>query len=61
MERIREGMSALEADDRALLSLYYLDEWDYEEICEILGIGYDVLRTRLVRARKRLRHIVEEE
>ena len=60
-EPIRLGMLRLEPDDRELLSLYYLEEWDYNEICESLGIGYDVLRTRLVRARKRLRQIVEEE
>jgi RNA polymerase sigma-70 factor (ECF subfamily) len=59
--RIREGMLRLEREDRELLSLYYLDEWDYQEICESLGITYDVLRTRLVRARKKLRLIVEEQ
>ena len=60
-ERIREGMRRLEREDRELLSLYYLQEWDYNEIGETLGITYDVLRTRLVRARKRLRLIVEEQ
>lgn len=61
MEQIRVGLLRLDPDDRALLSLYYLEEWDYDEIGESLGISYDVLRTRLVRARKRLRQIVEEE
>jgi RNA polymerase sigma-70 factor (ECF subfamily) len=60
-DRIREGMLILDRDDRELLSLYYLDEWDYDEICATLGISYDVLKTRLVRARKRLRQIVEEK
>lgn len=59
-DRIREGMLRLEREDRELLSLYYLEEWDYNEICDCLGIAYDVLRTRLVRARKKLRVIVEE-
>jgi RNA polymerase sigma factor (sigma-70 family) len=59
-EPIREGLLRLERDDRELLSLYYLEDWDYNEICDSLGIGYDVLRTRLVRARKKLRAIVEE-
>lgn len=60
-ERIRVGLLRLERDDRELLSLYYLEDWDYEEICESLDITYDVLKTRLVRARRRLRRLVEEE
>ena len=60
-ELIREGMLRLDQEDRELLSLYYLQEWDYDEICASLSITYDVLRTRLVRARKRLRLIVEEQ
>jgi len=60
-DRIREGMLRLEREDRELLSLYYLQEWDYNEISASLGITYDVLRTRLVRARKRLRLIVEDQ
>ena len=61
VDRIREGMLQLEREDRELLSLYYLEDWDYDEICVSLDIGYDVLKTRLVRARKKLRAIVEEQ
>ena len=60
-ERIREAMLRLDRHDQDLLTLYYLQEWDYDEICASLEIGYDVLRTRLVRARKRLRAFVESE
>ena len=59
-DQIRLGLLRLEREDRELLSLYYLEDWDYSEICDSLGITYDVLRTRLVRARKKLRSIVEE-
>jgi RNA polymerase sigma-70 factor (ECF subfamily) len=59
-ERIRQGLLRLEREDRELLSLYYLEDLDYREICESLGITYDVLRTRLVRARKKLRSTVEK-
>ena len=59
-ESIRQGLLRLDREDRELLSLYYLEEWDYNEICDSLGITYDVLRTRLVRARKKLRLTVEE-
>ena len=60
-DQIRQGLLDLEREDRELLSLYYLEEWEYNEICDSLGITYDVLRTRLVRARKRLRVIVEKQ
>ena len=60
-ERIRQGMLLLDREDRELLSLYYLEDWDYNEICDSLCITYDVLRTRLVRARKKLRMTVEED
>jgi RNA polymerase sigma-70 factor (ECF subfamily) len=59
-DRIRQSLLQLEREDRELLSLYYLEDWDYQEICDSLGITYDVLRTRLVRARKKLRTLVEE-
>ena len=58
MARINDGLLRLDSDDRELLALYYLDGNEYEEICQTLGIGYDVLRTRLVRARKRLRRAI---
>jgi len=59
-DRIRHGLLRLDREDRELLTLYYLEDWDYNEICDSLGIKYDVLRTRLVRARKKLRSTVEE-
>jgi RNA polymerase sigma-70 factor, ECF subfamily len=55
---IEEGMARLETADREVLTLYYLDELTYQEIAGVLGITYDVLRTRLVRARKRLRALL---
>ena len=58
MERIRDGMARLGEEDREVLALYYLEDTTYEEICEVLGVSYDVLRTRLVRARRRLRQAV---
>lgn len=58
MDRIREALPTLAADDRELLALYYIEGQDYDQIGEVLDISYDVLRTRLVRARKRLRKAV---
>lgn len=55
-DRVYAALHLLSDEDRELLTLYYLDELDYIEIGDALGIGYDVLRTRLVRARSRLRN-----
>jgi RNA polymerase sigma-70 factor (ECF subfamily) len=55
LDLIHEAMKSLPTDDREILILYYLEESTYEELCASLGIKYEVLRTRLVRARKRLR------
>ncbi len=60
-DAIRSGFNLLLPEERQLLALYYLDDWDYGEICAALGIEYAVLRTRLVRARKHLREIVGSE
>lgn len=61
IDAIHEAIDRLPAEDRELIVLYYLDELDYEEMCDSLEISYDVLKTRLVRARKRLRALLEVE
>ncbi|MGV3617874.1 MAG: RNA polymerase sigma factor [Fimbriimonas sp.] len=61
MERVRDGMLQLSVEDREILALYYLEETTYEELMEMLGVSYDVVRTRLVRARQRLRRTVGVE
>jgi RNA polymerase sigma factor (sigma-70 family) len=44
--------------DRLVLVLYYLEDMDYDEIGRISGLSYTVLKTRLARARKRLRSVL---
>jgi RNA polymerase sigma-70 factor (ECF subfamily) len=57
-ELIRAGLLTLPIDEREILMLYYLEDKSYEELCNVYEINYDVLRTRLVRARKSLRHSI---
>ena len=52
---LRRALDALGADDRLVLVLYYLEGRDYGEMQAITGWVYPVLKTRLVRARLRLR------
>ena len=54
-EEILCVIARLPAPDREVLVLYYLDELTYDEMGAALDIGYDALRTRLTRARARLR------
>jgi RNA polymerase sigma-70 factor (ECF subfamily) len=61
-DRSRELHAALERlsdSDRELIVLYYFNDCDYDEIREITGLSYTVLKTRLARARQRLRHHLE--
>jgi RNA polymerase sigma-70 factor (ECF subfamily) len=58
---LEKCLSKLHPGDRAILILYYLEEREYDEIQEITGLSYTVLKTRLARARKRLRQVMEKE
>lgn len=58
-ERIQQGMLALAADERALLSLFYLDDLSTAEVAEVLGIPRGTVKSRMHQARNRLRQILE--
>ena len=58
-ELLQRALGTLSEGDRLLLVLYYLEELDYEEICEVARCSYPVLKTRLMRARQRLRAALE--
>ena len=44
-----------------IVTLYYLRQMAYEEIAEAMEIPMGTLKTWMFRARKDLRHIVEQE
>lgn len=56
---LQKALDTLNSGDRLLLVLYYIEELDYEEIREIARCTYPVLKTRLMRARQRLRAALE--
>jgi RNA polymerase sigma-70 factor (ECF subfamily) len=58
---LERALKRLNEKDRLLLVLYYFEEREYEEIQEITGLSYTVLKTRLARARRRLRALMEAE
>jgi len=55
------AMESLRPEDKALLTFYYLEEMNLEEISEIVAISENTLKTRLFRARKKLRAILEKQ
>jgi RNA polymerase sigma factor (sigma-70 family) len=58
IEEIRKAIHALPDSYRIILSLYLLEGYDHEEIAQILGISYNLSRTRYSRARKKLLEFV---
>lgn len=54
VEAVKEAMNKLPENFRILLSLYYLEGYDHEEISEILDISYANSRTMLNRAKNKL-------
>ncbi len=56
-EMVREGLSKLSFKYRSVLSLYYLEDKNYEEISEILKIPMGTVGIRLRRGKEKLRKI----
>jgi RNA polymerase sigma-70 factor (ECF subfamily) len=54
--RVRMAMRRLSADDRSVLALCDGDEWRYEDAARALGIPTGTVRSRLFRARRKLRN-----
>ena len=58
--RVGERLLELDAPDQEILRLRVVEERDYDEIAEALGIKEAAVRARVSRALKRLRALVEE-
>lgn len=59
--RLTGALQRLSPSDRSVLALAYVDELDHQAIARIEGCSVDAVKTRLSRARRRLREIWEEE
>jgi RNA polymerase sigma-70 factor (ECF subfamily) len=55
--RVRSALGTLEDRDRALLTLRYLDGWDYAAIAGAVGVSPDSVGSLLHRARARLARV----
>jgi RNA polymerase sigma-70 factor (ECF subfamily) len=58
---LQHVLNQLRDEDRLVLVLYYYEERTYEEIQAITQLSNPVLKTRLTRARQRLRKLLDAE
>lgn len=61
VQLIQQSLQQLSADDRTLVVLYHLQECSLEEIERITGIPRNVAKSRLFRARRKLRDILRSK
>ena len=61
MERLQQAMNQLEADERALITLYYLEEKPLAEGAFILGITEGNAKVKLHRIRKKLYVLIKNQ
>ncbi|MFQ5877497.1 MAG: RNA polymerase sigma factor [Acidobacteriota bacterium] len=59
-ERLHRALAAMDPGQRAVLVLRVAEELDYEEIASALGIPVGTVRSRLARARARIRRLMED-
>jgi RNA polymerase sigma-70 factor (ECF subfamily) len=60
-QRVQQALQQLSEADRALVHLFYFDNHSLAEIEAILGVPRANLKMRLLRARQRLRSLLESE
>ncbi|WP_224491052.1 RNA polymerase sigma factor [Robertkochia flava] len=59
-QKVLQTMKMLKDNYRLALTLYLIEGYDYEEICEIMDISYANCRTTISRAKDRLRNLLKE-
>lgn len=52
--RFREWMSLLAADEREIMQLRYLEELEYHEIAELMGLPLGTVQWKIFRSKKKL-------
>lgn len=58
---LRAAVAQLSPDDAAMITLFYLQEQSLDEICDITGLSLTNAKTKLCRARQRLRGVLEAQ
>jgi RNA polymerase sigma-70 factor (ECF subfamily) len=61
IDRLREGLAQLDPAQRAVLSMFYLDEMSIQEIADACSVPLGTVKSRLFYARNHLKHILKRE
>jgi RNA polymerase sigma-70 factor (ECF subfamily) len=59
-QRIRRAISALPRNQSDAITLYYLKEFQYNEVAEIMGIPINTVKSHIRRAKESLRKLLQE-
>lgn len=58
---LQKAINQLSADDAGIITLFYMYEHSLEEICDMMSLTMTNAKTKLCRARQRLKVILEEK
>lgn len=58
-EALRKALAELSPEQRGVAALYYLEDWDVDQIARALEIPSGTVKSRLYHARQRLRHTLD--
>jgi RNA polymerase sigma-70 factor (ECF subfamily) len=61
VDRIKEGIKLLPDGFRSVLTMYLLEGFDHKEIGEVLGISESTSKSQYLRAKIKLRSILEDK
>jgi RNA polymerase sigma factor (sigma-70 family) len=59
-QSVREAVMQLDELDRQVLMLKYVEGWTYRQLAEMLGVTEDTIEYRLLKARKRLKSLLQQ-
>ena len=59
-QEVSKHVAALSVQDRMIVKLLYYEGFSYKEICDVLNINQNTLKSRLHRARKTLLAVMQE-
>lgn len=57
---LQQAISQLSPDDSGIITLFYMFEHSLDEICQIMNLSMTNAKTKLCRARQRLRTLIED-
>lgn len=59
--QVQKAIEFLSPDDAGIITLFYLYEHSLEEVCDIMSLSMSNAKTKLCRARQRLKVVLEEK